>query len=162
MATGIYDAAVYGNRAEVERIIGKHPEAVNEADEYGYTPLHGLAEEEHLEIAQYLIDRGARINAATVDGITPLHLAASPEMASLFLRNGADLEARSREGDTPLLILAGEPDREPAIEVLLEAGANVNATGRDGETALDVALARDEEEKAALLQQYGGKTARSL
>ena len=53
MATGIYDAAVYGNRAEVERIIGKHPEAVNEADEYGYTPLHGLAEEEHLEIAQY-------------------------------------------------------------------------------------------------------------
>jgi ankyrin repeat protein len=86
----------------------------------------------------------------------------SSEMASLFLRKDADLEARSREGDTPLLILAGEPDREPAIEAVLDAGANVNATGREGETALDVALARDEEEKAALLQRYGGKTTRSL
>jgi uncharacterized protein len=81
---------------------------------------------------------------------------------SRSLSTCADLEARSREGDTPLLILAGEPDRESAIEALLEAGANVNATGGNGETALDVALARDEEEKAALLQRYGGKTARSL
>jgi hypothetical protein len=36
----------------------------------------------------------------------------------------------------------------------------VNATGGDGETALDVALARDEAEKAALLQRYGGRTTR--
>src|SRR5262249_20812227 len=106
MSTGIYDAAVFGERDRVERIVGEQPEAVNEADDNGFTPLHGLAEEEHPDIAQFLIDRGADVNAANLDGITPLHLASSPLMAELFLRNGANLEARSRMGETPLLVLS--------------------------------------------------------
>ena len=93
MRTGIYEAAVFGERDQVERIVAEHPEAVNEADDQGFTPLHGLAEEESLDLAQYLIDRGANVNAANADGITPLHLAAWPEMAELLLRNGARLEA---------------------------------------------------------------------
>jgi uncharacterized protein len=78
MGTNIYDAAVYGDLDQVREIVEAHPEAVNETDEYGFTPLHGLAGEEHVEIAQFLIDRGAEVNAANDEGITPLHLATWP------------------------------------------------------------------------------------
>jgi ankyrin repeat protein len=160
--TGIYDAAVFGDFEAVKSILAAHPEAVNEVDEYGFTALHGLAQEEHTDIAEYLIQNGANVNAANDEGITPLHLVAWPEMAELFLRHGASLEARSDAGQTPLLVLAAEPERENVMAALLEAGADVNAMGRDGWTALDLAIARDEEEKAALLRRHGGRPGRDV
>lgn|SRR5262249_52845345 len=158
MATNIYDAAVLGDFDQVRQIVAAHPEAVNEADEYGFTPLHGLAGEEHVPIALFLIERGANVNAVNDQGITPLHLATWPEMATLLLENGANIEARAQTGETPLLVLAAEPEREDVIAVLLAAGANVNAKADDGMTALDIALAREEDEKADLLRRHGAKT----
>lgn len=160
MGTNIYDAAVYGDLDQVRKIIAADPEAVNETDEFGFTPLHGLAGEEHLEIAQFLIDRGAKVNAANDEGITPLHLATWPAMATLLLKNGADLEARSQRGETPLLVLAAENEREDVMAVLLTAGADANAAANDGLTALDIALAREEDDKAALLRRHGAKANR--
>jgi ankyrin repeat protein len=160
MGTNIYGAAVYGDLDRVREIVEAHPEAVNETDEYGFTPLHGLAGEEHVEIAQFLIDRGAEVNAANDEGITPLHLATWPAMATLLLKKGADLEARSVRGETPLLVVAAEAEREDVMAVLLAAGADVNAMGDDGFTALDIALAREEDAKAALLRRHGAKSGR--
>jgi ankyrin repeat protein len=78
-------------------------------------------------------------------------------MAELFLRNGANIEARSKTGETPLLVLAGEPEREDVMVVLLEAGADVNATGLAGHTPLDIAIDRQEDDKADLLRHFGAK-----
>ena len=161
MTSGIYEAALHGDRERLERILAEDREAVNETDEYGFTALHGLAEEEHVEIAQYLIDNGADVNAANDQGLTPLHLAAWPEMAELFLRNGADIEARTLGGETPLLILAAEPEREDVMAVLLESGADVNATTAEGDTALDIATDRSEQDKADLLRRHGGTSGRT-
>ena len=162
MGTSIYDAAVSGDLEAVKTIVASNPDAVSEADEYGFTALHGLAEEEHPAIAEFLIERGANVSAANDEGITPLHLAAWPEMAVLLLRHGAEVEARAKDGSTPLLVLSAEPEREDVMAVLLEAGASVNATGDDGQTALDIALLRGEREKAAFLRQRGGKTSSEL
>jgi ankyrin repeat protein len=162
MSTGIYDAAVFGDMEVVKEIVSQHPEAVNERDEHGFTPLHGLAEEEHVDIAEFLVTHEADVNAANDEGITPLHLAGWPEMATLLLRNGAKLEAQSNLGATPLLVLAAEPEREDVIAVLLEAGASVNAIQNNGRTALDIAISRLEDDKVALLRRYGGKTAAEL
>ncbi len=154
MGTLIYEAAVAGDLEQVQAIVARHPEAVNEKDEYGFTALHGLAEEEHYDIVRFLIEHGADVNAQNEDGITPLHLAAWPEMAGLLIASGADLEARSNEGDTPLIVMAAEAESEEMMEALLEAGADVNARNNYGQSAYDIAESREEIDKLKLLKRY--------
>ena len=52
-----------------------------------------------------------------------------------LLARGATVDARDKEGWTPLIHAARMCDAT-SIRVILRAGANVNARGRDGETAL--------------------------
>ena len=56
-----------------------------------------------------------------------------------LLDQGADVNARDGNGNTPL-ILAAELSNSAAIKVLLDKGAQVNAQADDGETALISAL----------------------
>src|SRR4051812_38963277 len=49
--------------------------------------------------------------------------------------HGADLRARARFGETPLILAACRGDL-PVVQRLIEAGADVNARARGGETAL--------------------------
>ncbi len=72
MGTSIYDAAVAGDLKQVQAIVARHSEAVNEKDEYDFTALHGLAGEEHYDIVRFLIEHGADMNAQNEDGITPI------------------------------------------------------------------------------------------
>ena len=67
-------------------------------------------------------------------GATPLHVAArSPEVATVLLAAGADVNARERTYNcTPLHFAT----KATAAEVLLGAGADVNARCHDGDTPL--------------------------
>jgi serine/threonine-protein phosphatase 6 regulatory ankyrin repeat subunit B len=49
---------------------------VNAADDFGYAPLHGAALRGSPEIVQFLVDKGANVEAKTRDeGWTPLRIA---------------------------------------------------------------------------------------
>jgi ankyrin repeat protein len=59
------------------------------------------------EIARYLIEKGANVNARNKTGLTPLHFAADqsypePSIVRMLLERGADVEARDSVGLTPL------------------------------------------------------------
>ncbi|MCA1959867.1 MAG: ankyrin repeat domain-containing protein [Desulfomonile sp.] len=56
-----------------------------------------------------------------------------------LLDRGADVNARNRNGETPLMVAAGllYPD---AVRLLIARGADVNAETGGGETALSLAL----------------------
>ena len=73
----------------------------------GATPLHLAVYCNHKEIAEYLIAKGANLNAESRDeyGGTPLHWAAALgrfELAILLIESGADVNAADKSGFTPL------------------------------------------------------------
>ena len=156
-APEIYDAAVFGNLERVKDLLKVDPKSVNARDEYGFTPLHGVAGEDQLEMAEYLIAQGADVGAVNDSGITPLHLAAYPEMVELLVENGAALDARAAGGGTPLHVASELPEGLEVMLKMLEMGAAVNAKDDSGRTALDAVMASDEQEKILLLLAYGGK-----
>ena len=54
----------------------------------------------------------------------------------LLCELGADVNAKTIEGKTALMIAAESPDVNFCINVLLESGADVNTTSKDSRTAL--------------------------
>lgn len=149
---GLYLALREGSLQVAEALL-KHPglkvDAVNAADE---TPLMMAALRGNLEWTQRLLDRGAQLNRK---GWTPLHYAASgpePKVVSLLLDRGAEIEARSPNGTTPLM-MAARYGAYVAAERLLARGADPRARNDLGLGAADFARQGDREALAVKLEQ---------
>ena len=84
------------------------------------------------------IKAGANVNAANGD-ITALHYAASnddPSVVEILLKNGANVNARTELGGTPLLF-AVQRGRAKIIELLLDYGANAAIPDSEGRTVME-------------------------
>ena len=78
------------------------------------------------------------------DGTTPLiylctRLKAEPELVRLYLRSGAQADARNEAGRTALHG-AARRGHEEVVGILLEAGADKTLKNKKGETPLDKAV----------------------
>jgi hypothetical protein len=107
-------------------------------DERGMTPLH-LAAYYSLEgIAEFLVSKGAEVEASTTDDLrTPLHWAAwreSRPMLDLFLKHGAKINAQNCNGETALHYAAKE--NQVILQDLLNHGADLEVETQDGKTPL--------------------------
>ena len=71
-------------------------------------------------------------------GWTALHRAETFEVVKTLVEHGADIEAVSTIGNTPL-IQNSECGRVDIVKYLLSVGANKEAKNNKGETAYDVA-----------------------
>ena len=52
---------------------------------------------------------------------------AGPEEVRQLIRAGADVNAKNKDGMTPLMLAAGNNPNPEVLKVLIEAGADVNA-----------------------------------
>ncbi|WLH62058.1 ankyrin repeat domain-containing protein [Pseudomonas sp. FP2300] len=94
------------------------------------------------ELARWLVEQGADINARDTYQRTPLHHRSSSWIGGvdLLLDLGADIEAQDYQGYTPLHAAANSHKAE-AIAALIRRGASVDARSRQGQDVLHIALA---------------------
>ena len=116
----------------------------------GRTLLHDAARNGNVQVATWLIDHGADVNAA-IDcadncverGWTPLHDAQrfrATEMSELLLARGANIDATSANGRSALHVAAATGSLDGAF-VLCRYGADPAVKDTNGRTSRDLALA---------------------
>ncbi|MDO7875228.1 ankyrin repeat domain-containing protein [Hymenobacter sp. ASUV-10] len=110
-----------------------------------------------LAITAAALADGGDLCETTIDGDTPLHLAAAHPDAdlgtvALYLAHGAELEAWNRIGETPLAkaVASGRP---AMVQLLLDAGARADADP----SLLPIAARNGSEALVALLLRYGAR-----
>lgn len=147
--------AIMEESERVVKLLIEYPQVdVNAINQAGETPVMLAALRGRLAWVQALVQRGALINEA---GFTALHYACSgPDngVTRWLVEQGAELDARSPNGSTPLMMAAGygSPD---SLEVLLLAGANPRLSNDKGLTAMDFARQSGRPELVRRLEAAG-------
>jgi len=109
------------------------------------TPLHTCCESP--EVVQLLLERGADVNATTVDGSSPAEwatVADAVETMRVLAHHGADVNAVNDSGNTCLHLVQSTP----MVQLLLELGARVSAENDQGLIPLETAAERKGEPEA--------------
>jgi ankyrin repeat protein len=135
------------------------------------SPLIDAVKQGDPAVVRALLDRGAAVDAAEIDGTTALHWAVhrnDGDIAALLIGAGADVTAANRYGVAPIA-LASLNGSAPMLARLLAAGADANRAQPEGETALMTAARTGRVEAVRLLldhdadvnaaEQWRGQTA---
>jgi tankyrase len=141
----LLDAAKKGILARVQRLLTS--ENINCRDTQGRnsTPLHLAAGYNNLEVAEFLLEQGADVNAQDKGGLIPLHNASSYghlDLAALLIKHNTTVNATDNWGFTPLHE-AAQKGRTQLSALLLAHGADPFLRNQEGQTPLELATAED-------------------
>ncbi len=151
----IWTAAALGDLAVVERELSANPALIASYSSDGWTPLHLAAFFGHKELAEFLVDRGADVQARSANTMCnfPLHAAVAgrhTEVAAILLSHGAEVDGRQVSGYTALHSAAANGD-ESTILLLLAHEATRGLQNEEGKTPLDMARERNQTRAMELL-----------
>ncbi len=136
-----------GMLAELQQFVN-HGVDVNAEKRGKITPLHEASEAGHLLVVEWLLGKGADLNARTManpgerGSYSPLHLAVESghyDVAKRLLTSGSRVNAKMSDGATALLV-ATEYERRDLVDLLMENGADVTLCDQMGARPLSVAL----------------------
>ena len=143
---------------KVAAVLLKQPQLQpDQANAAGETALMMAALKGHTDWLQPLLDRGARVDGGAAAGgkaWTALHYACSGPQAGTvqaLLARGADRNARSPNGTTPLM-MAARYGTEDQVDLLLKAGADLQLRNDLGLSAADFARQAGRDKRADRLQ----------
>lgn len=139
--TPIQVAAIMGHLGVLKVLIEKGVDINEKNSQYERNILHLAAREGKHEIVQYLIETGMNFEERDGNSATATHLAAVSRVSGCdialghLLKAGAEIEAQSNRGRTPLYY-AAKLGNVTQTKMLLDAGANIEARGKYGLTPL--------------------------
>jgi uncharacterized protein len=103
--------------------------SIDSCDKNGVSILNIAIRQGHNDIAALLIDKGASINIISADRAnTPLMDAAAEaeiDILGVLIKAGADLNLKSKSGQTALILSIGRKAEDTAIK-LIESGADIH------------------------------------
>jgi uncharacterized protein len=124
-ADSIHSAASKGDLAKVKELLKQDPASIASTDNMGRTPLHVAAEHAQKDVVAYLLENGADVNAKD--------------------RNG---------GFTPLDLALSSFHAKDIVPLLLDKGADVNTASKQGLTPLDEVAMRGQKELVEMLLKH--------
>jgi ankyrin repeat protein len=131
---------------------------VDARDTHGNTLLHIAAREGHDKIVQYLIKKGATVNARNASKWTPLHSAASrrgnARVVESLITNKAHVNVQTATETTPLHFAVNQ-GCTPVVKLLLQARANPNLRDERSQTPLHEAALTGNVAIIRLLLEHG-------
>ncbi len=159
----IWLASRKGMFAEVQQFV-HHGIDVNAERRGKITPLHEASEAGHLLVVEWLLGKGADLNARTMSNpgdrgsYSALHLAVESghyDVAKRLLACGSRVNAKMSDGATALL-LATEVARRDLVDLLIENGADVTLCDQMGASPLSAALLGNDFDLATAFLLKGG------
>ncbi|XP_067936599.1 poly [ADP-ribose] polymerase tankyrase-1-like isoform X2 [Watersipora subatra] len=109
------------------------------------TPLHLAAGYNNVEVAEFLLQSGADVNAQDKGGLIPMHNASSyghVDIAALLIKHKTCVNAVDKWGFTPLHE-AAQKGRTQLCALLLNHGADPSMKNQEGQTPHDLTTADD-------------------
>ena len=144
IGTGLMIAAWQGSVPMMELFAAKGAD-INRMNALGEQALMHAAWRGNLEAVQWLMGKGATLNRSNKQW-TALHYASfsgKDEVVKFLVARGADIDARSPNGSTPLMMAVYE-GRESTVKQLIRLGADRKLTNDTGEGAMDWAFKHEQ------------------
>jgi len=155
----LHEAAALGRLERVKQLVEEIPAEAKTYSPDGFPVFALAAVFGHLEVAEYLFEKGADVNAAATNGtgynaLTGAAASGHTAIVSWLLANGADPNYRYGNGFSPLLTAAAN-GHLGIVSILLASGADLHVKTNDGKTALGFAQERGQAEVAEFLRSHG-------
>jgi ankyrin repeat protein len=155
----LHEAAAIGQLERVKHFVEKDPALAKSYSPDGFPVFALPAVFGHMEVAEYLLEKGAEVNAAATNGtgynaLTGAVASGHTLIVSWLLANGAEPNYRYGAGYSPLLTAAAN-GHLGILSILLASGADLHAKTSDGKTALSFAEERGHAEVAEFLRNHG-------
>jgi len=152
----LHEAAATGQLAHVKQTVERSPELASSFSPDGF-PIAALAAFlGHRDVTEYLISKGADVNAVSTNGsgytaLTGAVASGQTNIVAYLLQHAAEVNYRYGPGYSPLLTAAANGHLE-IVKLLLAHGADAHARTNDHQDALSLAVARNHKELAEYLK----------
>ena len=143
-------------RVETAKLLLDLKANIRHRNAFGDTALMTAALSGNVEIAKMLVDRGVPVNQSGWTALRYCAAGGKAAMCQFLLDHDADIDARSPNGTTPLMMAVREGQFD-VVKLLVWEVADVNAKNNEGATALKWAARADRVEMISLLKAAGAK-----
>jgi ankyrin repeat protein len=155
----VFEASVMGKLDQVKNLIRQDSSLVNSYSPDGFSPVALAAYLGQKETTEYLILKGANVNAIAknASGFTALTGAIAnnhTEISKILVKRGADVNHRYEGGVSPLMEASLNGNIE-LVSFLLENGADPNAMTKDGKSPISVAREKNHAGVVEVLKRHG-------